>query len=269
LGNYFSDYFILYKPKDIVSGDFYWFNEVNGQLIIAAADCTGHGVPGGFMSMIGTDKLNHAVFEKGETDTGKILSIISQGVKTALKQDDSENASRDGMDVSLCSFGFGVSGLGLSPNNKLSTPSEPETRNSKPQTGFSKPETPNPKHINLLWSGANRPLWIIQNSELTELKPTKAAIGGFTADDVVFETTKLELKKGTSLYMFSDGYADQFGTNSSGIEKKMTTRKFREQLLSIQHLSMTDQKINLHHFFESWRKDIEQIDDVLIIGLKL
>jgi serine phosphatase RsbU (regulator of sigma subunit) len=234
LGKYFTEHFILYQPKDIVSGDFYWFNEYEGKLILAAADCTGHGVPGGFMSMIGTDKLNHAVFEKGETNPSEILSIISQGVKKALKQDDSENASRDGMDMSICSFQI----------------SELNSTNA----------------INLKWSGANRPLWIITGNEAIEIKPTKTAVGGFTSDEVIFDSHTIEVKKGTSLYLFSDGYADQFGGTE---QKKMTTRKFREKLIAIQNLTMKEQEKELSNFFRSWRGSSEQIDDVLIVGLKL
>lgn len=234
LKNYFNDYFILYQPKDIVSGDFYWFIENKGTLILAAADCTGHGVPGGFMSMIGTDKLNHAVFEKGETDPSKILGIISKGVKKALKQDDSENASRDGMDMSLAAFE--VNGLKDSSTIKLK------------------------------WSGANRPLWIVQGQECQEIKPTKTAVGGFTSDEVIFESHSIEVKKSSCIYMFSDGYADQFGGED---EKKMTTRRFREKLLSIQHLPMKDQEKSLLEYFVSWKGHSEQIDDVLIIGLRI
>lgn len=233
---YFSDYFILYQPKDIVSGDFYWFNESNGRLILTAADCTGHGVPGGFMSMIGTDKLNHAVFEKGETDPSRILSIISEGVKKALKQDDSENASRDGMDMSILSMV--VDDL----KNK------------------------DKSNIQAEWSGANRPIWIIRGNECMEIKPTKTAVGGFTSDSSTFSKHALDLKRGDAIYLFSDGFADQFGGTD---EKKMTTRKFKEKLLSIQGLNMQDQERELLRYFHQWRGALDQIDDVLVIGIRL
>ncbi len=267
LKNHFSDFFILYRPKDIVSGDFYWYTEANGCFYLAVADCTGHGVPGGFMSMIGIDKLNHAVFEEKLTDPGEILLSLSRGVKKALKQNESENSTRDGMDICLICFEFGVGSFEL--KDKSSSESKPETRNSKPETQNPKPETQNPKLETIRFASANRPLWKVESGNLTEYKPTKSAIGGFTTDEIRFETVQVEVKPGTHLYLFTDGFADQFGMKDGHTEKKMSTRKLREKLLSVQTLSMNEQKEEFNAFFDDWRGGVEQIDDVCIIGIKV
>jgi serine phosphatase RsbU (regulator of sigma subunit) len=170
---YLSDSFIMFWPKDVVSGDFYWFYKRGDEAIIVCADCTGHGVPGAFMSMIGVDKLNVCVGEKGITSPDKILSFLNEGIKTSLRQDDGKKATRDGMDASII------------------------TINQKDKT--------------IKYAGANRPLWYIQEGELHEIKATKVAIGGFTPIDQVYDLHEFKIDKPTSFYMTSDGYADQFG----------------------------------------------------------
>lgn len=168
-----TDSFIMFWPKDVVSGDFYWFYQRGEESIIVCADCTGHGVPGAFMSMIGVDKLNVCVGEKGITSPDKILSFLNEGIKTSLRQDDSKKATRDGMDAAII------------------------TINQKDKT--------------IKYAGAHRPLWYIQDGELHEIKATKVAVGGFTPIDQVYELHELNIDKTTSFYMTSDGYADQFG----------------------------------------------------------
>ncbi len=233
---YLNDCFILYKSKDIVSGDFYFFSDKHaedGRIHIASVDCTGHGVPGAFMSVIGHEKLKAAVHVSSEP--GKILAELNRGVKSALRQSsESAESNRDGMDLSICSIST------LSIDNKHS----------------------------ISYSGANRPLWIVRkNAEvIEEIKATKIAIGGFTEDNQEFEQHELTLEKGDTIYMFSDGYVDQFGGQK---KKKLMTVKFKDLILGIQHLSIKEQKVYLDNFINEWMDGLEQIDDILVIGIKL
>nr|WP_299201098.1 SpoIIE family protein phosphatase [uncultured Brumimicrobium sp.] len=168
-----GDSFILFWPKDVVSGDFYWYYKRNNISVVVCADCTGHGVPGAFMSMIGVDKLNVCVGEKGITNPAKILSFLNEGIKTSLRQDESKKATRDGMDAAI-----------LTINHDDNT---------------------------IQYAGAHRSLWLIQNEELEEIKATKVAVGGFTPSDQEYELHEFKLETTTRFYMSSDGYADQFG----------------------------------------------------------
>ena len=219
--------FVLFKPKDIVSGDFYWFEESNNKTLIAACDCTGHGVPGAIMSMLGADKLNESLVHS--SDVSSILTLVNKGVKKALRQSSKEDSTRDGMDLALCAFDKGMNFLE--------------------------------------YSGANRPLWVIRNNrnEIEEVKATKVAIGGFTDEDQVFEKHKIELNKNDAIYIFTDGFADQFSQD----DKKLMTRKFKEILLSIQDKSMEEQKNYLDTFIEDWKGGMEQTDDILVIGIRI
>ncbi len=231
---YLKDYFIFYRSKDIVSGDFYFFDDRHtqeGHVYIAAVDCTGHGVPGAFMSMIGYEKLKDAVDISREP--GQILTELNKGVKTALRQSGEATSTRDGMDLSICAI----------------------------------PAKPNSSPTRVIYAGANRPLWIIRkdSKDLEEIKATKIAIGGLTKDEQVFEQHEVQMNKGDTLYLFSDGYADQFGGPK---RKKLMTGKFRDILLSIQHLSMEEQKSYLEEFILKWMSDTEQIDDMLVIGIR-
>jgi ligand-binding sensor domain-containing protein/serine phosphatase RsbU (regulator of sigma subunit) len=220
--------FVLFKPKDIVSGDFYWFSEKAGMSYIAAADCTGHGVPGGFMSMIGTEKLNEALHTS--SDVSELLSLVNINLKHALRQSGKENSTRDGMDIAVCAF------------NREMTYME--------------------------YAGANRPLWILRKNnpgELEEFKATKMAIGGLTPDNQEFTRNRIELHKGDTVYLSTDGFADQFGR----LDKKMMTRKFKDILLGIQDQNMEEQKRFLDDAFEDWKGAMEQTDDVLVIGVRV
>jgi len=227
-----SDSFVLYKPKDIVSGDFYWFekNFMNNEnkVMVAAADCTGHGVPGAFMSMIGIELLSNAASKHEKT--GDILMNLNANIKISLRQNADEESTRDGMDIALCV---------IDTKNKI-----------------------------IEYSGANRPLWIIKakSNEILEIKATKKAIGGFTENEQIFDYNNIQLASGDSIYLFSDGYVDQFGGKSN---RKLMTKNFREILLSIQKLSMIEQKTHLDNYFENWRGSNSQIDDVMVIGVKL
>jgi ligand-binding sensor domain-containing protein/serine phosphatase RsbU (regulator of sigma subunit) len=221
------DSFVLFKPKDIVSGDFYWFHQSVSLALIGAADCTGHGVPGAFMSMLGSEKLNEAVLRTEEP--GKLLQSVNRLIKKVLRQSASQESTRDGMDVALCAF----------------------SKNSR----------------QVVYAGANRPLWIVRagSSEVEEIKATKAAIGGFTDDLQEFTQHTVSLNKGDTLYIFSDGYADQFGVD----DKKFMTKRFKELLISLQGQSMDAQKMALDSTIDGWRGHMEQTDDILVIGVRV
>ncbi|MEY3237844.1 MAG: hypothetical protein RI883_1945 [Bacteroidota bacterium] len=221
--------FALYKPKDIVSGDFYFFAKNHDTIFIAAVDCTGHGVPGAFMSMIASEKLNDAVNQS--SDLSEILKILNIGIKTSLKQSEqNDESTRDGMDLALCA---------VDTKNRI-----------------------------VKFTGANRPLWIIKKSSelLEEIKATKKAIGGFTEDDQFFESHEIKLNEGDTFYLCTDGFADTFNGENG---KKLTTKKFKEIIVEIQELSMSDQENFLNVFIEDWKAGTEQIDDILVIGVRL
>lgn len=225
------DSFILFKPRDVVSGDFYWFGTVEKNKetyhIIAAADCTGHGVPGAFMSMIGNTILNEIVITKEIINPSDILSQLHTGVRKALKQN--QNTSRDGMDICLCCI--------------------------------------NMRTLQVTYAGAFNPLWILRKDKSVEvIKATKTSIGGFTSDAQFFESHAVQLSKGESIYLFTDGYADQFGGENG---KKLTTKKFRDALVELHDKSMEEQGFYLNNFIEIWRGKEFQVDDILVIGIRL
>jgi serine phosphatase RsbU (regulator of sigma subunit) len=240
IANHLSNYFILYKPKDIVSGDFYFFSHhyanhdsKTGDVIIAAVDCTGHGVPGAFMSMVGNEKLKDAV--DVSASPGKILHELNKGIKSALRQSSDATSTRDGMDLSLCAI--------------------PAFINDSTEA-------------QIKYAGANRPLWVIKKGakEIEEIKATKCAIGGHTPASQEFDEHHINLKKGDTFYLFTDGFADQFGGPN---RKKLMTKKFKDILVSVQHLSMNEQHRHLDKFIEKWRGDTEQVDDILVIGARI
>ena len=219
--------FILYIPKDIVSGDFYGFAQKNDKVIIAAADCTGHGVSGAFMSMIGTSLLNHVINERNITKPSVILDELNQEVITTLKQKESE--SNDGMDISICAFDL--------------------------------------KNNTVEYAGANRPLWLVRNNELIHFRPDKFPIGGLQIEHIdKFKNHEISLQKDDTIYLFSDGYADQFGGDRG---KKMMVKRFKNTVLSIQNKTMEEQGQYLKAFFEEWKSNNEQVDDVLVIGIRI
>ncbi len=224
----FPQSFVLFKPKDIVSGDFYFFHKNEESVCIAAADCTGHGVPGALMSMVGSERLTDAVQQSN--NTSEILSLLNNGVKKSLKQSGSDESTRDGMDIALCS---------VDTENRI-----------------------------VKYAGSNRPIWIIRSgqTEVEEIKATKKAIGGLTENDQYFDTHELKLNKGDTFYLSTDGYADTFSGQDS---KKLTTRKFKQILLDIQHKSMQEQEQHLDNFIEDWKAGTEQVDDILVIGIRM
>ena len=223
-----GDSFVLFKPKDIVSGDFYFHHKHKDSILIAAADCTGHGVPGAFMSIMGLEKL-HATIPVHK-DPADILKCLNNGIKTSLQQSESHEFTADGMDIALCSI--------------------------------------NTTSRRVEFAGANRPLWIIRKGQNTveEIKGTKKEIGGTSEFDQCYESHSLELEEGDAFYIFSDGYADTFSGQSA---KKLTTKRFKQTLLEIQGKPMQEQQHYLNDFVEIWKAGAEQIDDILVIGVRL
>jgi len=228
----FPESFVLLLPKDIVSGDFYWYSEKNGKKIITAVDCTGHGVPGAFMSMIGVTFLNEIINERGITKPSDILGELRDRVKTSLKQKGLDGESRDGMDMAIVSF------------NKDFTEVE--------------------------YAGANNPLWIFRREnndiKILEFAPDKRPIGYFKGQGLPFTNQTISLQKGDTLYIFSDGYADQFGGPKG---KKFKYKQIKEILVEINHMPMHAQEEHLLNRFIEWRGNLEQIDDVCVIGIKV
>ena len=220
---YLQQSFILYKPKDIVAGDFYWLEQVNSKILFAAADCTGHGVPGAMVSVICNNGLNRSVREYGLTDPGQILDKTRAIVIQEFEK--SEEEVKDGMDIALCSI----------DGKKLK------------------------------YAGAHNPLWVIRGGEIIETKADKQPIGQFD-NPKPYTTHTFNLETGDSLYIFSDGYVDQFGGEKG---KKFKSKAFKTLLLSIQDKSMEDQKQIIDETFENWKGSLEQIDDVCVIGVRV
>lgn len=224
-----KDGFILYKPKDIVSGDFYWLAQKNNLLYIAAVDCTGHGVPGAFMSIVGHNLLNQAVNEQNITLPSEILNEVNKGITNTLRQYESESTVKDGMDIALCSINMGT--------------------------------------LELQYAGAYNPLWIIQAGEFKEVTPDKFPIGAFVGEKMnSFSNNTIQLNKGDKIYMFTDGFADQFG-GAKG--KKFKYKQLQDLLVKNASLKMTEQKELLENTFNKWIGSLEQVDDVLIIGIQV
>ncbi len=222
----FPNTFILFKPKDIVSGDFYWLLEQDGKEFIAAVDCTGHGVPGAFMSIIGHNMLNKVVKEFGIIEPAEILQYLDREVSTTLHQQGETVTILDGMDMAMMAY---------------------------------------QKEKNLLeFAGAINPVYLVRNGELIETKGDRFAIGRADLDVTKdFTNHEMEVQKGDTFYMFSDGYADQFGGKRG---KKLKIARMKELFLEIQDKTMEEQREFLDKTIEEWRGDIEQIDDILIIG---
>lgn len=220
--------FVLFKPKDIVSGDFYWVSETEDKVLFSAVDCTGHGVPGAFMSLIGANALNQIINEK-EHEPANILNKLNKLSSEALnKSEEGRDKVRDGMDLALCA---------ISKDFKT-----------------------------LEYAGANNPLYIVRDGEIIITKADKFAIASFDEGQQHYTNHKFDLKKGDLLYIFSDGYADQFG----GVKgKKFMYRQFRELLVSIMNEPMTKQKAILNDEIEKWKGSFEQVDDILVIGVRI
>ncbi|MCW3102976.1 MAG: hypothetical protein JWO09_1416 [Bacteroidetes bacterium] len=228
-GSGMPEHFILFKPKDIVSGDFYWSAEKQGYWYFCVADCTGHGVPGAFMSMLGIAYLNEITSVTGILSPSEILGLLRDKIVKELKQKGESGESKDGMDISLIRY--------------------------HAATG------------ELQWAGANNALWIRKNGQagLLEIKPDKQPIG-YTISPVPFRTHTLQVEKGDILYLFTDGYADQFGGPKG---KKFKYKQLQETIIGVYDRPLPQQKEFLHQTFESWKGQLEQLDDVAFAGIRI
>ena len=220
---YLKDSFVLYKPKDVIAGDFYWLEYHDNKTYFAAADCTGHGVPGAMISLVCNNALNRSVREYNLTDPGKILDNTKELVVEEFGH--SEENVKDGMDIALCCI----------EGNKLK------------------------------YAGAFNPLWMVRDNKLTKIGADRQPIGSFEYSKP-FKSHEIQLKKGDSIYVFSDGFVDQFG-GARG--KKYKSLKFQDFLLSIQEENMRKQRELLNKEIEDWRGDLEQIDDICIMGVRV
>jgi tetratricopeptide (TPR) repeat protein len=230
---FFPESFILYKPKDIVAGDFYWMQrlprpagEGRGEVIlIAAADCTGHGVPGAMVSVVCSNAINRIVKETEVRDTGSVLDNVRNVVLETFST--SEGEVKDGMDISFCAIN---------------------------------------RQANILeWTGANNPLWYIHKNKLIEIAPDKQPVG-IQDNPKPFTTHLVNIEKGDIIYLFTDGYADQFGGPKG---KKFKYKQLQEKLLAIAHLTMEEQKKALEETLETWKGSLEQVDDILVMGIRI
>lgn len=224
---HFAQSFVYYQPKAIVAGDFYWAEQINDVVFIAAADCTGHGVPGALVSVVCNNALNRSVKEFRLIEPGHILDKTRELVLDTFSKNG--ESIKDGMDISLLSI-------------KKSD-----------------------QNVELKWAGANNPLWYVKNNRLIEIKANKQPVGkSYTSEFYV--THSLHLSEGDTLYLFSDGYADQFGGPKG---KKFKYRQFAELLLSTQGLALSEQFNTLSNALNKWKGDLEQVDDICIIGIRL
>ena len=232
ISTHLNEYFILFKPKDIVSGDFYWaFSpmESSGKhnFFFACCDCTGHGVPGAFMSLLNISFLNEALIAKDLREPNEILNNVRANIVKALNPDGSTE-KKDGMDAVLCAIDL--------------------------------------KRKMLYATCANNPIWIARNGIIDEIAPDKMPVGSHINMDKSFTKHSVQLQQGDIVYLFTDGYADQFGGPKG---KKFKYKQLNEQLLAINDKPLAEQKTILEKTFEDWKGNLEQVDDVLVIGIRL
>lgn len=220
--------FVLYKPKDIVSGDFYWIDQKDDWSYFAAVDCTGHGVPGAFMSIVGYNLLKDILKNTDSIEPSIIMDKMNDGVANTLHTNSSEKETKDGMDMTLCAL--------------------------------------NHKTLELHFAAAFNPLYLIRNNELIQYKADKFPVGSFIGEKQSFTNNVIQLQKDDIIYIFSDGYADQFGGPKG---KKFMAGNFRNLLLEVSSEPIEKQKNILDNNIETWRGNLEQVDDILIIGVKI
>ena len=225
-------YFILYKPRDIVSGDFYWIKQVNQYIVLVAADCTGHGVPGAFMSMLGMSYLNEIVQRREITQANHVLNELRKQIKYSLRQRGQRDESNDGIDMALCVMDL--------------------------------------KGMKMQYAGANNPLYLIKDVngtlELKEIKADRMPLGYYQGKDISFVNHDVQLDIGDSFYLFSDGYIDQKGGKDN---KKFMSKNFKSLLLEIHDQTMPDQKEILDKTLTDWMGKNSQVDDILVVGVRV
>ncbi|MDF2437375.1 MAG: Response regulator containing a CheY-like receiver domain and a domain protein [Bacteroidota bacterium] len=233
LARLFDDSFILFKPKDIVSGDFYWFTKIDSKIIVAAADCTGHGIPGAFMSVLGISLLNQIVIEEKNTNVSSILQRLDHKINKAFGYsnelfEESKNLN-DGMDIGLCCI--------------------------------------DPELMEVSFAGAFRTLYHVSRNILDRIDGSRYPIGGLKLENNrEYKKSVRTYEPGDKLYLFTDGYADQFGGRNN---KKFMTANFRDTLLKTSRFSMQTQKLELERIINEWKNNFEQTDDMLVVGIKL
>ena len=225
----FREYFIFYLPKDIVSGDFYWMHEADNLIMLAAIDCTGHGVPGAFMSIVGFNQLNNAVSVQKARKASDILDELNKGVITTLNENINETSIKDGMDMALCVF--------------------------------------NPAKKKVEFAGANNPMLLIRDQETVKYKGDRFPIGAYIENKTQeFTNNEIDLVDGDMIYTFSDGYADQFGGPDN---KKFFGKRFEQLLFDIHEKPLNVQKEILYDTLKEWMGDNDQVDDILVIGIRI
>ena len=220
-------YFILNKPRDIVSGDYYWLAQKKDKVIVAVADCTGHGIPGAFMSILGLAYLNEILNQTAALRANEILNQLRGQIIKSLHQTGKVDEARDGMEIALCVIDF----------NKQK----------------------------LQYSGAFRPLYLIRDNELLEFKGDSMPIGIYHSEELSFNNEELNFMDNDIIYMFSDGYVDQLGGSD---RKTFKSRKFKQLLIDIHQKPLQEQKGILETEYEQWKQNIEQIDDILVMGIR-
>lgn len=224
--NAFPDSFIFFKPKDVVSGDFYWFKQKSNRRYIAAVDCTGHGVPGAFMSMIANTLLNEIIDNKGIVHPADVLNELKKEIMRSLKQTGADGENKDGLDIALC----------MLEGNTLE------------------------------YAGAHNPLWLFLEGNLIEIKGDNQPVGVAYKNDKEFTNHVLDVTKTDAFYIFTDGFADQFG----GIDgKKFKYSRLKQMITDLCKLPVNEQHKKLASIFDEWKRDLEQVDDVLVIGIKM
>ena len=228
LAEHLREHFLLFRPRDIVSGDFYWTTEKNNKLLVAVADCTGHGVPGAFLSLLGISSLNEIVNRSRSLEPHKILELLRERLIRSLHQTGTRGEAQDGIEIALCVIDL--------KNNTLD------------------------------YAGANRPLYLLRDEAVEQIRPDRMPIGIYEQELVPFSSQRMELKKGDCLYLFSDGFVDQLG---GPLRKTFRVRRFRKLLLEIRDQSMESQKERLESELKAWQGDVEQIDDILVLGIRI
>ena len=228
---YLPDHFIMLKPRDIVSGDFFWGNDIGDKFVFTAADCTGHGVPGAFMSLLGIAFLNDITARMTEDNisAGEILTLLRSDIITYLRQTGRDDEQKDGMDMAVCVY--------------------------------------DRKDFKIQYAGAHNPLILIHNGELLQTDADEMPIGYYENQTERFTNHELKVEKGDMLYLFSDGYADQFGM-SGGKRRKYMIKNFRDFLMQIHTLDLPVQKQRLEENLDNWRGNLKQLDDVLVMGVR-
>jgi serine phosphatase RsbU (regulator of sigma subunit) len=225
---FLPEHFILFRPRDIVSGDFYWMTKKDNLLVLIAADCTGHGVPGAFMSMLGVSFLNEIINRHNVTKASEILNSLRTDIKKTLGQEGKEGEAKDGMDIALCIIDL--------------------------------------ENMKMQYSGAYNPLYLFRNNEFIEVKADRMPIGIYIKEKDSFTNNEIDLQKGDVFYIFSDGFQDQFGGEDG---QKFKTKNYKKLLLDIHQKPMAEQREILDTTVDAWRGDWEQVDDIIIMGIRV